>query len=202
MTGAVVSKSYKDPYSEEGIYNDLSYGGPVVSRGLRHAVALEQNVLGKFKNPKVLVLGAGNGYEVAYLSKYDCVSLEHYIPDVKVVQERSVKGSADAMPFKDKTFDVTFCCETLEHIPQEICEKILSEVKRVSSLYYFTIATRGDPPFNTHINIKNGEDWIKTFREVFDGVLHAQVNPNLNIRIGDRLSRLIYPDGVLIYGNC
>ena len=73
------------------------------------------------------------------------------------------------MPFKDNEFTLVFCCETLEHIPMDICEKILEESKRVAGLYYFTIATRGDEPWNSHINIHQGEWWIGKFREKASG---------------------------------
>ena len=198
--------SYKDPYTETGLYSGLEYGAPGVQKGLVNAAVMKQYVLGKLNKESVsiLIIGSGNGYETAYLRElgYRCVNLEHYIPDINIVKECSVKASADAMPFRDKSFSIAFCCETLEHIPDDICMGILEEVKRVSHLYYFTVATRGDGHFGGHINVHDGEWWISVFRGIFSGILHAQVNPSVQIIHDGKMEGYAYPDGVMIYGTC
>lgn len=43
-----------------------------------------------------------------------------------------VKASGAALPFADKTFDVTFACDVLEHVPPQYRAPFLAELARVS----------------------------------------------------------------------
>ena len=185
--------------------DDIGYNGPFTSRGYYHVVYFVQHVLLKhLKKPRILVVGYGAGYELVYLIKggVEAVGLELDVPGVDIIRKNTVVASTDAIPLFDKSFDWVFCCETLEHIPMDTCEKILQEFKRVSKNYYLTIATRGDSPWNTHINIRNGEDWIKTFRDMKFEVFHASLAPSYCIKYKSSMIFLDYQDGVLIYGNC
>lgn len=197
-------QGYKKHYTSKGIYGDLSYGGPIVSRGIINATFMAQTMLRKVKNPKVLVIGAGNGYEMISLVKqgFDVVGIDLYVPDVPMVKQRTVKGDASQMPFEDKHFTIALCCETLEHIPMKVCDRIIDECKRVSQAFYFTVATRGDEPYNTHINIRNGEDWIKTFRDKGFKIHHAELAAEVGIKIGNGYQVSKYFDGVTVYGEC
>lgn len=187
------------------INRDLSYIGPHLSRGFYHAVHFAQNVLLKtFKKPRILVVGYGPGYELVYLIKggIEAIGLELNIPNLDIIKSNTVVASAEFVPFFDKSFDFVFCCETFEHIPLDTCGEILKEFKRISNNYYLTIATRGDPPWNTHINIRNGEDWIKDLRNMGFGVRHAAIAPFCQVKYSDCILTMDYPDGVVIYGNC
>jgi len=195
---------YKKHYTKDGIYGDLSYGGPWVSRGIIHATYVSQNMLRKVKDPKVLVIGAGNGYDMLALMQagYDVHGIDLYVPDVPCLKEHITKGDASDMPFEDNQFTLVLCCETLEHIPMDICDKIIDECKRVAQAFYFTIATRGDGPYNTHINIRNGEDWIKSFRDKGFKIHHAALASEVMIKVDNVMQGLKYLDGVTIYGEC
>ncbi len=43
-----------------------------------------------------------------------------------------VQGSAAALPFRDRSFDVVVCCDVLEHIPPEQRDGVLSELIRTA----------------------------------------------------------------------
>jgi hypothetical protein len=46
-----------------------------------------------------------------------------------------VKGDATALEFGDRSFDLVFCAEVLEHIPGALLERACAELVRVSSRY-------------------------------------------------------------------
>lgn len=186
-------------------HDDIGYNGPFTSRGYYHVVYFVQHVLLEhFKKPRILVVGYGAGYELVYLIKGDVevVGLELDIPNVDIIKNKTIVASAESIPFFDKSFDWVFCCETLEHIPMNICKKILREFKRVANNYYLTVATRGDNPWNTHINIRNGEEWIKTLRDMEFEIIHASLAPSYWVKYKQNLIFFDYQDGVFIYGGC
>lgn len=197
---------YEVSYSDEGIYGDFTYGTPGVSRGFINALSVTQGNAFAFDGPmKILVIGGGNGYEIAVFKTrgHECYGIDLYSPNFAFLKDTSVQGDASDMPFKDKEFDLVFCGETLEHIPEKTCLKILSEVRRVGKNFYFTIATRGDSPYNLHINVNPAWWWMKTFEECGFTIMHAEDKPIVPITYsGNGLVKCKYRDGVTIYGNC
>jgi hypothetical protein len=186
----------------------LGYGGPITSRGFHNCVMFAQEILVEFKTPRVLIVGFLAGYDLVYLLKcnVEAYGLELKIPNVKIIKENSVRASATHMPFKDKQFDWVLCSEVFEHLPMKMCKQILKEFKRVSNNYYLTIATRGDPPYNTHINIHDGEWWIKAIRDSGFGITHAELAQNFRWRVQVESGLIFYiskyKDGVMLYGSC
>ena len=199
-------RSFKELYSDGGIYGDFTYGTPGVSRGLFNAYFIVRN--GAFqmhKGAKVLVIGGGNGFEVVMFTKhgFDCKAIEFYVPDIPIVKKRTVIGSADDMPFEDNEFDLVFCTEVLEHVHEDVADAILREVKRVGNSFFFTIATKDDPPYNTHVTIKPAYYWMKKFDDMGFKILNGQMNPSIwNVYGKNYVQRTMYPDGVMIYGRC
>lgn len=192
-------------YSGDGIYSLLNYGSPIVNRGLQSAVYYCQRY---GTNKKVLCVGSGNAYEAVWflMQNADCYVAELYHPQVKILHGRQVKALGQELPFKNKEFDLLFCCETLEHITEKENDRILSEAKRVSNEVFFTIATRDDPPFYSHICIHEGEWWINKFRQMGFDLINAQINATHTIITqfnGQSVAtNLNYGDGVLIHARC
>jgi len=201
-----VIPQYQEPYTDEGIYGDFTYGSPGVSRGLMNAInVIQKNAFRYAGKLKILVIGAGSGYEIAsFLSAgHKCVGMDLYIPDVPFMKEVCVQGDASDMPFRDKEFDLVFCTETFEHIPEHICYQILKETKRVGKNFYFTIATRGDGEYKMHINVHPAWWWLKTFEEHDLTIVHGEYAPLILVGYaGHGIIKLAYKDGVTIYGNC
>jgi hypothetical protein len=188
-------------YSDNGLYGTLDYGGPYPIKAIPHCAYIAG---GLPKHVKLLVIGAGNGYEVVYLLKKgfkSTYSLDVYTPDVSYLKGRCIKGWAQSLPFKDKVFDMVICCETMEHIPEHLASNVLREVRRVSREAYFTIAAKDDPPFYSHVTIKNPTWWINRFEELGFRIVNAQINPWLTVPLGGRAMLLRYDDGVSIYAK-
>ena len=199
MTEAAV-----DIYKDGGIYNTLDYGAPYVSRGLRFA----RFVSASFTNRgKVLCVGCGNGYEIIeYLNLgWEAYGTElHTITDVPILENRIIIARVPDLPFKDKEFDLLTCTEVIEHIPEEETEDFLRECYRVSENCFFSIATRGDHPFNTHINIHHPTWWLNKIEEIFgpDELAHFQYKPIYDIQLTAGVThRRRFVDGVIFYVN-
>jgi len=198
----VARKEFLSFYSDQGIYAELDYGSPGVNRGLLFSEMLCQTNLAN-KAHKILCLGSGNAYEaVNFLrNKHDCYVVELYHPSIKILHGRQVLAFGQDLPFRDKTFDLFFSCEVMEHIPEEFADTILLEAKRVSKQVFFTIATRDDPPFHSHICIHNGGWWINRFDKLGFKTINAQINPRFSFK-SDYVREIQYPDGILMYANC
>ena len=190
-------------YSRDGLFGDFSYGGPGVSKGFLNALMLTQGALSK-KKCSILVVGSGNGYELVLFGKkgHDVIGLDIYVPEVGYVKDRSVIGSACNIPFADKQFELVYCTEMLEHVNPKDTGSILAEFKRVASEFYITIATRGDYPFNSHINIHSPRWWHREFVKHGFTISHITDRPSVVCDFGGTYYSIDYPDGVTIYGKC
>ena len=203
-----MTPEYHKPYNEDGVWGDFTYGAPGVSRGLLNAIQITQSEVKFCENgtPKTLVIGAGNGWEIAQLkaSGWDVCGIDLYVPDIPFVKKCSVQGDASNMPFKDKEFGLVLCCETFEHIPEDVCWEILAEIKRVSDSFYFTIATIDDAPvYSTHITIHPGWWWMQKFEENGMNVKHAESGAKMAlIYAQNRIARMRYEEGVTLFGSC
>jgi ubiquinone/menaquinone biosynthesis C-methylase UbiE len=91
-----------------------------------------------------------------------------------------VLGSADDLPYSDKSYDCLYHFDGMEHIPIEIEDKVLDEQFRVSSKYIIHclsiknddihdkyLKTRHEDISMTpvHINIKPSGDWLNIFNQ-------------------------------------
>lgn len=86
----------------------------------------------------IVDIGCGNGAITNVLAdRYMVVGLDRSQEALKhlSVQALPVIGTADYLPFKDKSFDLVFSSEMLEHLPNDVFLKCISEMKRISSKY-------------------------------------------------------------------
>ena len=189
-------------YSNDGLYGTLDYGGPYPIKAIPHSAYIAG---GLPKTAKLLVIGAGNGYEVVYLLKKGfkhAYSVDIYTPDVPYLKGRCIQSWAQSLPFKDKVFDMVICCETMEHIPEELTDAVLNESKRVAKEVYFTIASRDDPPFHSHVCIHDTSWWIKRFEKLGFSVINAQMNPWIVVPMKGGAVLFRYDDGISMYAKC
>jgi SAM-dependent methyltransferase len=192
---------YETLYSDEGIYGTLTYGSPFVCKGLKCAVYLTQ--FGKLEGKKILCVGSGNGYEAVWFIKqgYDVTVLEMYHPDLSILKGKQVKGFAQNLPFDDQVFDLYFCCEMMEHVPEELNIAILKEAKRVSKEVFFTIADRDDPPYHTHINIHDMPYWYRLFKDLGFEFINVQSAGKLPLVAVGTVCLCGWGDGTIIHAR-
>lgn len=188
--------NYVDTYAEGGIYDDLEYGSPYVSKGVKFA----RYICRDLKPPaKVLCLGCGNGWEmVEYMQRgHRVFGTELHQVKVPILNGRIVSALCPNLPFKDKTFDLLSCTEVLEHVPEDITNDFLKECQRVSKEQLFSIAETMDS-FRTHINLHDAGWWLDRFNKNGLQVIHFQWKPCVELVIGRVSYMANYADGFLV----
>jgi SAM-dependent methyltransferase len=96
----------------------------------------------------LLEAGAGDGYLLNFLDKHD-FDFKYHAIDISETRTQRIKehvpfcdlviGNITNLPYKDNTFDLTICSETLEHIPDY--QKAISEIFRVTKQNGYVLIT-------------------------------------------------------------
>lgn len=80
---------------------------------------------------KVLYIGKGTGIAPSLLSK--CPGDPEIITmDIEAKFDPDILGSVLDIPSENNAFDVTMCCQVLEHLPFDNFQKALTEIRRVT----------------------------------------------------------------------
>lgn len=143
------------------MYSTLDYGPIITARGLMGALYVTQTL----KPRKTLCVGSGNAYEAVWLTKngFDVYTLDFHHPRVDILKDRQIIGKGQNIPFRDNTFDLVFCAECIEHIPEDEIDDFMFELKRVGTMFRFTVDTEDDPPYHSHLCIHDIGWWRKRF---------------------------------------
>lgn len=80
---------------------------------------------------RILEIGVGGGHIGAFLSRFS--QMEHTSIDIAEDLNPDVVGSVLDMPFNENQFELTLCCQVLEHLPFECFEVALREIRRVTT---------------------------------------------------------------------
>lgn len=85
----------------------------------------------------ILDIGARDGYLAVTLTQkaQHVTALDLSKPEIEHERITCVKGNAAALTFADRSIDLVFCAEVLEHIPPEILPQACAELGRVASRY-------------------------------------------------------------------
>lgn len=78
----------------------------------------------------ILEIGVGKGLLKHFLSAFP--GLKHTSLDIAEDLEPDVLGSVTDMPFSENQFDVTVCCQVLEHLPFQSAVVAMKEIRRVT----------------------------------------------------------------------
>lgn len=151
---------------------------------------------GFVRNKIVLEIGCGDGYGADYLSRYAkrIIAIDHSKDNIGHAESRYKKENlkfkvmqALELDFPDKSFDVAYSFQVIEHIPESKLVQYLTEIKRV-------LAQDGLACFST-LNLRHGmkpgtiykknPDHCKEFRfsELKD--LLSKVFGSVKIYVGD-----------------
>jgi ubiquinone/menaquinone biosynthesis C-methylase UbiE len=98
----------------------------------------------------ILDVGCGNGIITnALAEKYDVTGTDYSASALEFVKGKKVLASADHLPFKDRSFDLVFSSEMLEHLPEEVLRAAIDEMRRITKGYLFlTVPNREYLPKN------------------------------------------------------
>jgi SAM-dependent methyltransferase len=84
----------------------------------------------------VLDVGCGDGRIVHRLPEWTRpVALDFSHASVRHIKGSALCASSEHLPFPDQSFDLVLCCETIEHLPDEVFRRTLEELARVSRRY-------------------------------------------------------------------
>jgi len=75
-----------------------------------------------------------------------------------------IHGSISKIPFKDDHFDICFCIDVLEHLPEHLIDQTLQELIRVAPICALSICYRpsrstGENGENLHLTLQPPEWW-------------------------------------------
>jgi SAM-dependent methyltransferase len=171
-----------------------------------------------------LSVGSGTGRGFRYLRDcgYDAFAVDissevykYYIDE----PERFFVAPADNLPFENGLFDLTICCDVLEHIPTDRIPESLEEIARVSRgkviIQVFMATTERVP--HMHETVKQKDWWISRLKRI-GNITHAYIEavlidngferltvvierPYHNFRTGERKRVCLDIDGCLLSFN-
>ena len=81
-----------------------------------------------------------------------------------------VRGTCDNIPFADNLFDVVFCLDVLEHIPEVLISDSLKELHRISKKYLIISAASHEDivdNLKVHVSVKAYLEWEKIISRYF-----------------------------------
>ncbi len=157
-------------YNNKGVYD---HKGRWVSYYYQYSKIKELGVT------KILEVGIGNGTTSTYLKK---VGFNVTTVDYEENLGADFLADVTKLPFKNDEFELTLCCEVLEHLPFEEFKKSLLELSRVSSKYVLvTVPDHRRVPFSISFKLPFIEEIsfnlrVPTFRKhKFDGFHYWEI---------------------------
>lgn len=157
-----MSKMYDEYWRQHG--NSWVYGINIIDDCIK-----------SFKFESILDAGCGSGDVVNYMNNkgFYCVGVDISLQGAKqkfpelVTKEIIQQSELSKLPFPDKSFDVVFCSEVLEHIPADEISDTIAELCRVAKKHVFcTISLRPSSNNNKyHITLRSRKWWEDHFQQ-------------------------------------
>ena len=153
------------------VFKDASYSSLQASQGLRYVA----KICADFKFKSVLDVGCGPGWSVmeflgrGYAAKgvEPCDYLFQHELRVPAGIGIVKKAPITAIPYPADSFDMVFCTDVLEHVPEADIHQAISELIRVSKKYIFASICSQEaicfPELKLHCTVKPREWWEAEF---------------------------------------
>ncbi|MBI5060472.1 class I SAM-dependent methyltransferase [candidate division KSB1 bacterium] len=90
-----------------------------------------ERILGPHPAGTILEVGAGPQGLGACLP-HPFVGVDPWYPEPPIPQQKAVRASGMALPFRDRSFDIVLCIEVLEHLPEAWRAPVVQEMCRVA----------------------------------------------------------------------
>ena len=115
-------------------------------------------------------------------------------PSMVIVNSRKspfiVQGTCDNTPFANDLFDVVFCLDVLEHIPEKLISDSLRELYRISKKYLIISAASHEDiveNLKVHVSVKPYPEWEKIiskhFKIITSEMIHSITYPNRTAKL-------------------
>ncbi len=141
----------------------------------RAILAVLDRYVGPGRNLRILDVGAGAGNMIHHLSHYgQVIGLDNNPKPIEVAKERGYDvrlGSADDLPFEDRSFDLVTLLDTVEHVPNE--KGVFRETFRVLRPGGFLLVTV--PAFM----------WLWSYNDVLNAHQRRYTAPELRRKMAD-----------------
>lgn len=83
-------------------------------------------------------IGCGDGSITNILSeKFTVFAIDRSMKALQFVNKNRIQSSADNIPLKQKSVDLVFSSEMIEHLPDDIYANAISEFRRIAKTYIF-----------------------------------------------------------------
>lgn len=121
----------------------------------------------------IVDIGCGNGVITNVLGqKYDITGVDRSEQALSMVKTKKIKAGADNIPLQEKSFDMVFSSELLEHLEDDTFHGAISEIKRLSKKYIFITVPNEENPDKLSIKcpecgyIYNSPNHLRRFKPV------------------------------------
>lgn len=138
------------------------YGGSSTELHLEAVAA----VVRRLAPGSILDFGCGRSDLVAHFWRDGKRQIARYDPAIPTLKE-----------LPPRRFDLTLCCDVLEHVPMADIDRVLAEVRATADVVLFTISTkparaRLPDGRNAHVTLLTRGEWMRWVGDVF-GVVEA-----------------------------
>ncbi len=129
MTDATPSATEATTPAPERVPGRAHYGWTYVGGARAFSYAHQLDTLVALQPESVVEIGPGPGVVTAAMR---AIGVDVTTVDVQAELNPDVVASVLDLPFEDDAFDVSMCCQVLEHIPFDDFERAAKELRRVA----------------------------------------------------------------------
>jgi ubiquinone/menaquinone biosynthesis C-methylase UbiE len=146
-----------------------------ISVALRYLPIVENIEKTIGKKDLVLDVGSGDSGLPTYLKKgFSITTTDINIKDKNYPNFKSVKASAEKLPFKNNSFDAVLSVDMLEHLPENIRRKGIFEIIRVTKKQAYISFPRGNASVLADKLIS--QYYLKTHKEKMDFLIEHETH--------------------------
>ncbi len=126
------TENLKERYRSKEMWNNYDKSGQIQQKVKLILDYIPEEVV------SILDIGCGNGIITNELGgKFQVCGVDISEEALKQVKGETIVASADSIPVENNTWDMVFSSEMLEHLPDDVLDKTMDEIKRIARKYVF-----------------------------------------------------------------
>jgi len=100
----------------------------------------------------VVDVGCGNGdITETFSERWEVTGIDRSKTALSFAQVRSILGAIRNLPVKTASFDLVFCSEVIEHLPGQIFQSAIAELRRITKKYLLITVPNNEYLAKNHI---------------------------------------------------